>query len=64
MGFEVLTEELLSATAVEALATQLRVICAHTLANLETVDALSYGRDNTDSLVTRNERELENRMID
>lgn len=38
MGVEVLAEQLIATTAVEALATELRVICNNTITNLEGLD--------------------------
>lgn len=52
MGVEVLAEQLIATTAVEALAAELRVICNNTITNLEGLDFRAYTCNNTDGFVT------------
>lgn len=52
MGFEVLTEKLVSTAAVKALSAELRVVCNDPFANGESLHLWAKPSDNTDSLVT------------
>lgn len=58
MGLEVLTEQLVATTAVEACSAQLGVIGDDSLANFEVFDLGSNGRDNADGFVAGDQREL------
>jgi hypothetical protein len=51
VSFKVLAEQLIAATAVEALAAELRVIGHNTLTNLEALDLGTDSSDNTNSLM-------------
>lgn len=52
MSLKVLAEQLITATAVEALAAELRVIGNNTLTNLKALDLGADSRDNANSFVT------------
>jgi hypothetical protein len=43
MGLEMLTEQFLASTAVEALATKFRIVCADSIADLEAFDLGAQG---------------------
>ena len=58
MGFEVLTEKLITTAAVEAGTTEFRVVGDDTLTNLEVLDFGTNGGDNANGLVARDQREL------
>jgi hypothetical protein len=58
VGLEVLAEQFISTTAVEAGSAQLRVIRNNTLADLEIFDFWSDGRDDADGFVAGDQREL------
>lgn len=58
MSFEVLAEQLITTTAVEAGTTELRVVGDDTLTNLEVLDFGTNGGDNTNGLVAGDQREL------
>jgi hypothetical protein len=60
---EVLAEQCLTPTAVEALATELRVVCTDSLANLEVLYILTDRSYYTDGLVARNKRELDQTSV-
>lgn len=62
MGFEVLTEKLITTTAVEAGTTELGVVGDDTLTNLEVLDFGANGGDNANGLVARDQRELYQRQ--
>jgi hypothetical protein len=51
MGFEMLTEQFLAPTAVEALAAKLRIVCADSIAHLEAFDLRAQGGYHANSLV-------------
>lgn len=51
MGLKVFAQKSLAATAVEAFTAELGVVRADTLANLEALDILANGSNDTDSLV-------------
>lgn len=51
VSLKLLAKQQLSTAAVEALVAKLGVICANTLANLESLDILSNSSNDTDSLV-------------
>jgi hypothetical protein len=52
VGLEVLAEQLLTATAVEAFSTEFRVVGNDTLTDLEALDLGTNSGNNTNSLVT------------
>jgi len=58
VGLEILTEELLPATAVEAFSAELRVVSNYSIANLEALDIRPNGSNDTDGFVTRDQWEL------
>lgn len=58
MGLEVLTEQLIPTTAVEACSAQLGVIGDDSLADLEVFDLGSNGGDYADGFVAGDQREL------
>jgi hypothetical protein len=51
MGMEVLAEQLIAATAVEALAAELRVVRNDTVADFEAFDLGTHSRNNTDGFM-------------
>lgn len=51
MSLKVLAKQLITATAIEALAAELRVIGNNTLTNLETLDLGADSSDNANSLM-------------
>lgn len=59
MGLEVLAEQFIAAAAVEAGATELRVVGDDALADLEVLDLGANGSDDTDGLMAGDERELD-----
>jgi hypothetical protein len=62
VGFEVLTEQLISTATVEASAAQLRVVGDNPLADLEVFDFGTNGSDHTDGLVAGDQGELQTRQ--
>jgi hypothetical protein len=52
MGLEMLTEQLLAASAVKALSAKLRVIGNHSISNCETLDFGPHSCHHTNSFVT------------
>jgi hypothetical protein len=60
VSLKVLAEQLITATAVEALTAELRVIGNNPFTDLEAFDLGSDGSDNTNSLMARNQGELGN----
>jgi hypothetical protein len=60
MSLKVLAEQLITATAVEALAAKLRVIGNNTLTNLEALDLGTDSCDDANSFMARNQGELGN----
>jgi hypothetical protein len=62
MGREVLAEELVAATAVEAVAAELRVVGSDTVANGEALDVVGHGNNLTNGLVSRNQGEFGNEL--
>ena len=58
MSFEVLTEQLISTTTIEAGTAKLGVIGNNTLANLEVFDLGADGSHYADSFMAGDEREL------
>jgi hypothetical protein len=51
MGLEMLTEQFLASTAVEALAAKLGIVCADSLANLKAFDLRPHGGYHANSLM-------------
>lgn len=51
MGLEILTEQFLASTAVEALAAKLGIVCADSFADLEAFDLGAHGGYHADSLM-------------
>jgi hypothetical protein len=62
VGLEVLAEQFITTTAVEAGSAQLRVIRNNTLSDLEIFDFWSDGGDDADGFVAGNQRELYTRQ--
>lgn len=58
VGFEVFAEQLIAATAVEALAAELGVVGDDAVTDVEALDLGADGGDDTDSFVTGDERKL------
>jgi hypothetical protein len=51
MGLEMLTEQFLASTAVEAFAAKLRIVCADSLADLEAFDLRAQGSYHANSFM-------------
>lgn len=58
MSLEMLTEQLITTTAVEACSAQLGVVGDDSLADLKVFDLGSNGGDNANGLMARDQREL------